>query len=70
MKAIVLDGRTLTGNGYLKLAEFVGLDAEKQAAEYIGTLPDYLRGRYWLDVCIPAEDAHCDDCGCPALGEV
>lgn len=64
MKAIVLDGQVFSGGGHLRLAEFVGPDAPEQAANYIGTLPDHLSGRYWLDACIPQEDAHCDDCGC------
>jgi hypothetical protein len=64
MKAVVLDGDVIEGTGHKVLREFVGTDAEQQAAAFIDTLPDHDRGRYWLDACIPVEDAHCDDCGC------
>lgn len=33
-----------------RLASFTGADAEQQAAEYIGTLPNAEDGIYYLDV--------------------
>lgn len=58
MKAIVCDSQ---GN---KLAEFVGDDAEGQAAAFIITLPVLDTNGYWIDSCVLEEGAHCDDCGC------
>ena len=60
-----MDGSTLVGNGHLVMRMFEGPDAAEKASEYIGTLPEYETGRYWLDACVPAEDCHVEDCGCP-----
>lgn len=65
MKAVVLDGETLVGNGHLVLRTFEGEDAAQKASEFIGTLEGHERGRYWLDACIPDEEVHVEDCGCP-----
>lgn len=43
---------------------FDGPEAVRQAAEYIGTLPDHASGRYGLDACAPGE-SHNAGCGCP-----
>jgi hypothetical protein len=64
MKAIVTDEKgVLPGQQCKILREFNGPDAALQAAEYIGTLPEYETGRYGIDACIPGE-GHCTDCGC------
>ena len=60
MRAVVTDEKD---NSKI-LRTFDGRLAVKQAVAYIGTLPEHETGRYGLDACIPAEDAHCDGCDC------
>lgn len=64
MRAIVTDERTAKN-----LKTFDGPTAIDDAIEYVVTLPEYEKGRYGIDSCIPREDAHCDGCDCFALAD-
>jgi|GEM_PF-6931882 len=57
MIATVVDNWTVVDGCVTVVREFRGDTADVEASGYIETLPNYLEGRYGLDI------GHCDRCG-------